>query len=186
MKGGSFVRAAVLVIPTYLAVCTCRNSVHHHRCDRAWRDLSRTADLCPLQLTHFSVRFQSHVKRAAKNWPGPWNRSSSHRIPELSCVGLLPKSLLRSVERAYLRRRQPWEEATTIKTLVPGLSPHGIVDRTVQPWRVRLGYGVVTADPCGRTRTPKLIVVSSLISRGARQLTRNPEMHFFALIRQFT
>jgi hypothetical protein len=97
-----------------------------------------------------------------------------------------PKISARSVERAYLRRRQPWEEATTIKTLVPGLSPHGIVDRTVQPWRVRLGYGVVTADPCGRTRTPKLIVASSLISRGARQLTRNPEMHFFALIRQFT
>jgi hypothetical protein len=111
-----------LVIPTYLAVCTCRNSVHHHRCDRALRDLSRTADLCPLQFNPLLRPMSNEPQKIGQNLGIARPRIAFH---ELCCapVELFPKFLLRSVERAYLRRRQPWEEATTIKTLVPGLSP---------------------------------------------------------------
>jgi hypothetical protein len=41
-----------------------------------------------------------------------------------------PKSLRQSVERAYWGRRQPWEQATTIKTLVSGPPHCAIADRS--------------------------------------------------------
>jgi hypothetical protein len=100
---------------------------------------------------------------------------------ELSSVGLLPKSLLRSVERAYLRRRQPWEEATTIKTLVPGLSPLWHRRSNCPAMAGAPGVWSYDSGPMRSDSHTKIDrgIVPYLAWCGARQLTRNPEMHFF-------
>jgi hypothetical protein len=95
-----------------------------------------------------------------------------------------PKSLRQSVERAYWGRRQPWEQATTIKTLVSGSLHCDIADPTrlasfgTSFW----GCGVVTADPGMEIRIAQVSISECAVvpASAACSTVDKVEMHIVA------